>query len=38
MISTTIELIKVSVKQDQPVKAIELFQQGLKSHQYDPSL
>ena len=30
MISTQIELVKVAVKMDQPIKAMELFAQGLK--------
>lgn len=38
MVCTQIELVKVAVKQDQPMKAIELFQNGLKIHLYDPQL
>jgi len=36
MVSTQIELVKVAIKQDQPIRAVELFQSGLKTHTYDP--
>lgn len=36
MIATQIELVKVAVKQDQPLRAIELFTNGLAKHLYDP--
>jgi len=36
MISTHIELVKVAVKMDQPIKAMELFSSGLRQHYKDP--
>ena len=37
MISTQIELCKVAIRQDQPLRAIELYQNGSKLHTYEPS-
>ena len=38
MVSTQIELVKVAIKQDQPIRAVELLQNGMKIHMYDPQL
>ena len=38
MVATHLELAKVPIRQDQPLRAIELYQNGLKSHKSDPSL
>lgn len=38
MISLWLELAKVAIRQDQPVKAIETYQNGLKAHQFETHL
>lgn len=38
MVSLHIELAKVAIRQDQPAKAVEVYNQGLKVHPYETHL
>ena len=36
MIVTNLELAKIAIKYDQPMRAIDVYTQALKTHHYEP--